>query len=186
MVRTITQNKIRKQRGLVVVFTGDGKGKTSAALGIALRGSGHRMKTCMIKFIKGTVPSGEDDAVKRIPEIKMLNAGKGFYRILGDRFSVDIHKQAAREGLKLASKAIKSLRYDIVILDEINVAVHLGLIPFSEVKRLIELKPSSLHLILTGRNARKALINLADMVTEMKEIKHPFKKKISAARGIDF
>lgn len=175
-----------KQKGLVIVFTGDGKGKTSAALGIALRASGYGMRTFMLKFIKGPVRSGEDEALRKNRCIKMMSAGEGFYKILNDKLPPEIHKKAAREGLRTAARVIRSGKFDIVILDEINVALALGLISFSEVRRLIKGRPPTVHLVLTGRYAKKALIRLADLVTEMKEIKHPFTKNMPAVKGIDY
>ncbi len=174
------------EKGLVIVFTGEGKGKTSAALGVALRASGYGLKTLIIKFMKGPISSGEDEAVKKNPCISIVKAGRGFYRILGDTLDPETHRAAAEKGMSAAFEAVASGRYDIVILDEINVAVFMKLVPSSEVKKLIRVKPARLHLILTGRNALKALCDRADMVTEMKEVKHPFKKNIPAIRGIDY
>ncbi len=176
----------RGTKGLIIVFTGDGKGKTSAALGIALRASGYGLKTLVIKFMKGPISSGEDEAVKKNPCIRIVRAGRGFYKILGDSLAPEAHKTAAEKGMRAAFEAVVSGRYSIVILDEINVAVFMKLIPFSKVKELIRAKPARLHLILTGRNASKALCRIADTVTEMKEVKHPFKKNIPAVRGIDY
>lgn len=179
-----TRKKIPK--GLIIIFTGNGKGKTSAALGVALRAGGYGYKTLMVKFIKGKKKYGEDFAVTKVPYINIISVGKGCYRILGDNLPSEKHKKAAWDGLQMAEKMLKSGKHDIVILDEVNVAISLGLLTFSQVKKLITSKPDHVHLILTGRNAPKGLVKIADLVTEMREIKHPFKKRILAIKGIDY
>lgn len=173
--------------GLVIVYTGKGKGKTTAALGIALRAVGYQKKICMIQFIKGSWHYGEMDSSKRLePEFEMVAVGKGFVGIIDDKSSKEDHEKIAKEAIKISSQKILSKNYDIVILDEINYAVDLGLISLNDVLNLIKIKPKDLDLILTGNYAKEEVIEQADLVTEMKEIKHPFQKGVKAKKGIDF
>lgn len=174
-------------KGLVIVFTGDGKGKTSAALGIALRAFGHGMYVSMIQFIKSPSTTGETLATDRLgQEIEIITAGKGFVTGPGSTFPLSEHRKAAEEALVLAQQRIRSGAWNILILDEINNAVQLGLIDIKAVLDLIRNKPSKLHLVLTGRNAHPDLIAAADMVTEMRAIKHPYDAGVPAQKGIDF
>lgn len=173
--------------GLVIVYTGKGKGKTTAALGIALRAVGYQKKICMIQFIKGSWHYGEMDSSKRLePEFEMVAVGKGFVGIIDDKSSKEDHEKIAKEAIKISNEKILSKNYDIVILDEINYAVNLGLISLNDVLNLIKIKPKELDLVLTGNYAKEEVIEQADLVTEMKEIKHPFQKGIKAKKGIDF
>ena len=175
------------QKGLIIVFTGDGKGKTSAALGIALRSSGHRMQVSMIQFVKSSTESGEERAAERLkPDYELLTMGKGFVNHPGSRVPFEKHLQAAAEALSLARQRITSGFWDVVILDEINVAVHLGLVDIGDVLALLREKPAKLHVVLTGRNANAAVIDMADMVTEMRDIKHPYGNGTQAQKGIDY
>ncbi|MFQ6057823.1 MAG: cob(I)yrinic acid a,c-diamide adenosyltransferase [Anaerolineae bacterium] len=177
----------KKRKGLIIVYTGQGKGKTTAALGTALRACGHGWKVLMIQFIKGTGRYGELEAAKRLaPNFEIIRAGKGFYRIMGDRLPEEVHPRAAEAGLALSRDRISSGQYDLIILDEINVAVHEGLIPVEEVLALLDAKPEALHLILTGRNAHPQIIERADLVTEMREVKHPYAQGIPAQQGIEY
>jgi cob(I)alamin adenosyltransferase len=173
--------------GLTIVYTGKGKGKTTAALGIALRAVGYEKRICMIQFIKGSWHYGEMDSSKRLePEFEMVAVGKGFVGIIDDKSSKEEHKEIANEAIRISNEKIQSGKYDIVILDEINYAVNLGLIPVNDVLNLIKSKPQEVDLVLTGNYAKDEVINLADLVTEMREIKHPFQKGIKAKKGIDF
>lgn len=183
MKKLETKNK----KGLTLVITGDGKGKTTSALGIALRAYGYDMKVCIIHFIKGDIHSGEFDAIKKMkPLIEEHFAGVGFYKIMGDKKDPTEHINAASEGMDLAFKKINSGDYDIIILDEINVAVQMALVDLDIVKELINSKPEFTHLVLTGRNAHSDIIELADTVTELKEVKHAMSKGIEAQKGIDY
>ena len=173
--------------GLVIVYTGKGKGKTTAALGIALRAVGHNYKICMIQFIKGSWHYGEMTSSKRLePEFELIAVGKGFVGIIDDNTPIEKHKKIADEALRLSREKIRSENYDIVILDEINYAVNLGLVKLEDVLDIIKIRPSHVNLVLTGNYARDEIIDVADLVTEMKEIKHPFKSGIKAKKGIDF
>jgi cob(I)alamin adenosyltransferase len=173
--------------GLVIVYTGGGKGKTTAALGMALRAIGYDHKVCMIQFIKGSWHYGEMDSSKKLaPGFELVAVGKGFVGILDDNSPKEDHEKYAEEAMKICKEKILSDRYDLVILDEINYAVNLGLINSSSVIDLIKIKPERLDLVLTGNHAKVEIIELADLVTEMKEVKHPFRSGIKAKKGIDF
>jgi len=173
--------------GLVIVYTGGGKGKTTAALGMALRAVGYGHKVCMIQFIKGSWHYGEMDSSKKLaPEFELVAIGKGFVGILDDKSPKEDHEKYAEEAIKMCKDKILSEKYDLIILDEINYAVNLGLINIKSVMDLIKLKPKKLDLVLTGNHAKEEILKLADLVTEMKEIKHPFQSGIKAKKGIDF
>jgi len=175
------------QKGLVIVYTGGGKGKTSAALGLVLRAVGYNHKVCMIQFVKGTWHYGELDSAKRLaPEFELITAGKGFVGILDDKSPREDHEKAARDTLEISKEKIMSGNFDVVILDEINYALQLKLLNLDDVIDLIKSKPPELDLVLTGNQAEEKVIELADLETEMKEIKHPFKSGIKAKKGIDF
>jgi cob(I)alamin adenosyltransferase len=176
-----------KEKGLIIAFIGQGKGKTCAALGVGLRAVGQGMRVLMIQFIKGDFPYGEDESVARLtPDFELIRTGKGYYKIRGDELPTSEHKKAAAEGLRIAREKMAGGGYQLIILDEINLALSLGLLPLEGVLRLIEDKPKGVHLILTGRGLPGELAERVDLITEMKEIKHPYRKGVSAIRGIDF
>jgi cob(I)alamin adenosyltransferase len=183
-------------RGLVQVYTGDGKGKTTAALGLALRAVGHGLRVCFIQFMKGDWPLGERKAAARLsPELEVhwfsapqwgdaskAQPGTPWWQLPpseGDR-------SKAQEGMAFAHRALTSGSYDLVVLDEVLLAVRYGLISADEVLGLICAKPPHVELVLTGRDAPEAVIAAADLVTEMKAIKHPFGEGVSARPGIEF
>ena len=173
--------------GLVIVYTGNGKGKTTAALGLAMRAVGYDHKVCMLQFIKGSWHYGEMDSSKKLePNFELIAIGKGFVGILDDNSPREEHEKYAAEALRICREKINSGNYDVVILDEVNYAINLGLIDVQEIIKLIKEKPSNLDLVLTGRDVKEEIVELADLVTEMKEIKHPFKSGIKAKKGIDF
>ena len=175
------------EKGLVIVYTGGGKGKTPAALGLALRAIGYNHKVCMIQFIKGSWHYGEMDSSKKlVPELELIAVGKGFVGIMDDKSPREEHEKIAEEAIKICKEKISSRNFDLVILDEVNYAIDLGLINIEDIIELIKTKPDSLDVVLTGNNAKQEIIDLADLVTEMKEIKHPFKSGIKAKKGIDF
>lgn len=171
--------------GLTIVHTGNGKGKTTAALGLAIRAWGEGLKILILQFIKGSWKYGELKALAKFyPDIIVKQCGEGFTR----RGNTDItkHKEAAINALNEAKIAMLSGKWDMIILDEINYAIDFDLIPLHQILDLITEKPPMLHLVLTGRNAKTEIINKADLVTEMTEIKHPFKQGIKAQKGIEF
>ena len=141
----------------------------------------------MVQFVKGSWHYGELDSAKRLaPEFEMITAGKGFVGILDDKSPREEHVKAANDTLMISREKIASGKFDVVILDEINYAIQLELLKLDDVIDLIKSKPAELDLVLTGNHAAKEVIELADLVTEMKEIKHPFKSGLKAKKGIDF
>ncbi len=175
-----------EEKGLVIIYTGEGKGKTTAALGLVLRAVGYERKCLIIQFGK-IWHTGELAGVKLLsPFVKFIQGGKGFVKILGDKLPLSEHKKAALDTLNLLKREVKSNKWDVVVADEIVGAVSSKLLPLKEVVMLITDKPKRLDLILTGHHAPKKLIALADLVTEMQEVKHPYQKGILAKRGIDF
>lgn len=173
-------------RGLLIIFTGNGKGKTSAAMGTALRAVGQGMRVLMIQFIKGSWHYGELDAVKAFGEnFQIRPMGRGFVRVGAEKPDAE-DIRLVQEAWKTAVEAMHSGRYDMIILDEINYAVHYGMISLDQVLNDIAARPAQLHVICTGRNAQDGLIDAADLVSEIREIKHPFEKGILAQRGIEY
>lgn len=173
--------------GLIIVYTGDGKGKTTASLGICIRAVGYDMKVAIVQFVKGSWHYGEIDGIKKLlPNVELFQGGKGFVGIIDDDLPVEEHRKAAKETLDFAEEMMLSGKYDILILDELNVAVSLGLVSIRDAMALLDKKPEKMDIVITGRNAHKDLIDKADLVTEMKEIKHPFQKGILAQKGVDY
>lgn len=173
-------------KGLVIVYTGEGKGKTTAALGLVLRAVGYERKCLIVQFGKIWF-TGELAAVKKLyPFVKFIQGGKGFVKILEDKLPLREHKKAARQTYDLLSKEIMSDKWDVVVADELIGAVSSKLLSLTKTLHLIKHKPHRLDLILTGHHAPKQLIKVADLVTEMQEVKHPYQKGIFAKRGIDF
>jgi len=175
-----------ERRGLTIVYTGNGKGKTTAALGMVIRAIGYDWKVLMIQFIKGDWMYGELEGYKKLaPNFELKRMGKGFVRIMGDKKPIEDHIEAAKIALNYVKDNMNK-DYDIVILDEVNVAIKEKLLTVDEVLDVVQNKPSYLNLILTGRNAPNKIIEVADLVTEMTEIKHPFKQGILAQPGVDY
>jgi cob(I)alamin adenosyltransferase len=175
------------EKGLVIVYTGKGKGKTTAALGIVLRAVGHGYKVGMIQFIKGEWYYGELTSSKRLePEFELIAAGRGFVGIIDDDHPIEEHEKAAKDAIEVAKQKIASGDYDIMILDEINYAVKLNLISQEDILDVIAAKPEKTSLVLTGNYLPKAVMDAADLVTEMREIKHPYQRGIKAKKGVDF
>ena len=171
-------------RGLVEVFTGDGKGKTSAALGIALRALGHGLRVHIIYFMKGEFPYGEQRILSQLPNVTF--ARFGFETFVDPDNVKPEEKEEARKALEAARTAMLGLQYDIVVLDEVNVAAAWNLINLEDTIKLIADKPEKVELILTGRYADPRLIEQADLVTEMVKVKHPYDKGTLSREGIDY
>lgn len=179
--------KYREQtKGLVIVYTGEGKGKTTASLGLALRAAGYKRKVLIIQFGKIWF-TGELEGVKMLsPYVKLIQGGLGFVKLFDDNSPFSEHIKAANQAFGLLYKGMVSGKYDVIIADEIVGAVAAKLIKFAQVKKLVKDKPSSVDLVLTGHHAKKNLLALADMATEMVAIKHPFEKGFLAKPGIDY
>lgn len=172
------------EKGLIQVYTGNGKGKTTASLGLALRAVGHGHKVLVIQFMKGNINYGELESSKRLsPYLTIKQMGRETFVSKSNPDPIDI--RLAQDGFALAKKAIAGKEYDIVILDEINVAVDYGLIPLSELLQLIDSKPATVELILTGRNAKPEILEKADLATEMVELKHYYQNGVQAREGIE-
>ncbi len=173
---------------MLYIFTGNGKGKTTAALGAALRAVGEGKRVLMVQFIKGPWKSGEDTAQDFLaPHFKLVKMGKGFVGILGDSLPREEHERAARDALAYAKKEMDGGAWDIVILDEVNNAMRLNLIAQEKVLAFVREAADKIeHLILTGRDAPQELMDRADLVTEMRDIKHPYEQGIKAKRGIEY
>lgn len=182
-----TDKKATVDHGLLLVHTGDGKGKTTAALGLALRAFGGGLRVLILQFIKGGQRYGELDALEWLSRvsngrISIKQCGLGFTSE-GER---DEHERAAKSAIKLATDALTGGEWDMVILDEINYAVTMKLIDEADMMKLVDARPENVHLVMTGRQATAALIERADLVTEMKLVKHPFLSGIHAQLGIEF
>ena len=173
--------------GLVIVYTGGGKGKTTAALGLAVRAIGYDWHVCMVQFVKGTLRSGEIEGIKRLaPNFELIVAGEGFVGVPGGKKSLEVHRAAARRALEIGREKMLSGKFRVVILDEINYALSLALLELKDVMDLIRIRPPQVTLVLTGNNADQKVIEAADLVTEMKPVKHPFEKGVPAVRGVDY
>lgn len=174
-------------KGLILVHTGDGKGKTTAGLGLALRAWGSGLRVLILQFIKGGWKYGELEAIERLGQldgrIEIRPLGLGLMRSDEDR---EKHIKAAAKALQESERMMVSGQYDLIIFDEINYAVKFGLISLDDVLALLDKKPEKLHVLLTGRDARPELIERADLVTEMKLVKHPYQQGIKAQQGIEF
>ena len=172
------------RRGCVQIFTGEGKGKTTAALGMVVRALGHGLRAYIVVFMKGDYPYGEWNTLSKLPNVKVATFG---FREFTDPSNVrPEEKEQAKLALSAAHEAMLSSGYDLIVLDEVNVAVAWKLIELDEVLKLIRDKPPSVELILTGRYADKELIKQADLVTECLKIKHPYDEGITSREGIEY
>ncbi len=172
-----------RDKGLIILNTGNGKGKTTAAIGQAVRAAGHGYKVCIIQFIKGNWQTGEAKALALHPdEIEFHTKGTGFTW----EAQKDEVVRAGRKAWSFAKKKIMSGLYHTVILDELTYLINFNIIPEKEILDLLANKPPALHIVMTGRDASPGLIAIADLVTEMREIKHPYSNGISARKGVEF
>jgi len=178
---------VAEEKGLLIIYTGPGKGKTTSALGTAFRAVGQGLRVLMLQFIKGSWHYGELDAAKLLGDDKfeLRPMGRGFVKVGGaETDPVDI--RLAEEAWEFARQQIFSEKYDLVILDEINYVIGYGMLDVEKVVRALAERPARVHVICTGRNAHPKLVELADLVTEMREVKHPYTRGILAQRGIDY
>ncbi len=179
-------NELEKNltRGLIAVFTGNGKGKTTAALGLAFRALGHDHRVCVIQFIKGSWKYGELETARLLqPLLDFHVMGRGFTWKSDD---LEKDKAAAREAWDFAAQTIQADKHELVILDELTYLSHYQIIAEEEILAVLRNKPPAMHIAITGRYASEPLIQLADLVTEMREIKHPFQNGIKAQKGMEF
>ena len=178
------------EKGLLIVHTGKGKGKSTAAFGLVARALGNGMKVGVVQFVKGKWETGERVVLERFPDqVEIRTMGEGFTWETQDR-ARDI--EAARAAWAVAREMIEACRgetprYDMILLDEINIVLRYDYLPLDEVVAVLDGRPEDLHIIVTGRNAKDALIEAADLVTEMTQIKHPFREQnVKAQKGIEF
>lgn len=171
-----------ERRGMTIVYTGNGKGKTTASIGQAMRAAGHGFDVCIIQFIKGTWQTGEAKTCMALPQIEFHSMGSGFTW----RESPEATKQAAEAGWVLAEEKVLGGAFDLVVLDELTYVINYKLIAESTVLSLIRNRPRHVHLVISGREASPGLIATADIVTEMQEVKHPYAGGVKAQPGIEF
>lgn len=180
----LKNNQRALSRGMVQIYTGNGKGKTTAALGLAFRALGHGKSVFLIQFMKKGRNFGEVKAAQRFNRFKILQAGRRNWVSKESPCLKD--KQLAQKGLRAAYKAIESKKYDLIILDELNVAVDFGLVRLQQVKEILKNKPASLEVVITGRYAHPEILEIADLVSEIRELKHYCKKGVINRVGIDY
>jgi len=174
------------RRGLIIVHTGPGKGKTTAAMGTALRAVGQGMRVLMLQFLKGSWHYGELDAVKAFADKFVLKPmGRGFVKVGAEKPDPE-DVRMVEEAWKEAERAIQSGQWNLVVLDEINYAISYGMLDPAKVVYTLRKKPAMVHVILTGRNAHPTIVEMADTVTEMRQVKHAYEKGVMAQRGIEY
>ncbi len=171
------------EKGLVMVYTGDGKGKTTAAMGMVIRALGHGVRVAIVQFIKGSWPSGEEKTLKKFKNCQFHKMGEGF---TWDTKNFKRDSEKAQKGLEFAQKLILDSKINLVVLDEINCCLDYNFLKVNEVLKMLRKKHKMTHILLTGRGAPEKLMQFADLVTEMKCVKHPYKKGIWAQRGVDY
>jgi cob(I)alamin adenosyltransferase len=174
-----------KGRSRILIFTGDGKGKTTAALGMVLRASGHSLRTLILQFIKANALTGELSALRRLAEVEVVQTGCGFTPP-PDHAAFSEHRRAAQDGLRRAEEAVRSNRYDMIILDEVCTAITKGLVTEDQVMDVVNQADEGTCLVLTGRGATDRLISKADTVTEMRCLKHGLHEGWKAQRGVEY
>ncbi|MGH6663016.1 MAG: cob(I)yrinic acid a,c-diamide adenosyltransferase [Rhodospirillales bacterium] len=173
-----------REKGLIIVHTGKGKGKSTAAMGLAIRAIGNGMRVGIVQFVKGVWKTGERDVLARFPDLVTIKAmGEGFTWETQDRRR-DV--KAAETAWAAAKAMIADESYKMVILDELNIVLRYGYLPLEDVIATLKAKPEMLHVVVTGRNAKEELIEIADLVTEMVMVKHPFRSGVKAQAGVEF
>jgi len=173
-----------REKGLLIVYTGNGKGKSTAAFGTVVRACGQGMQVGIMQFIKGTWATGEQAALKRFDDLIT-------YRVMGEGFTWDTQDRqrdiaACRAAWEVVKTMLADERYSLIVLDELNIALRYDYLPIEEVVEVLNARREGLHVLVTGRNAKPELIDAADLVTEMTLVKHPFQQGIKAQKGIEF
>lgn len=177
----------KQQKGLLIVYTGHGKGKTTAALGMCVRAVGYDWSVCIVQFVKGSWKYGELKGIERLaPNVELHTVGEGFVGIVDDKKDLREHRAAAQKGIAFTIEKIASRRHRLIIVDELNVARKLDLVTDDDVRAIIDAVDDTQHLVITGRDAPEWLVDMADLVTEMRQVKHPFQKGILAQPGVDW
>ena len=172
------------EKGLLIVHTGKGKGKSTAAFGMVFRHVGHGMKSGVVQFVKGAWGTGERTVLEKFPDLVTIKAmGEGFTWETQDRDRDIAH---ARAGWEEAKRMIADPELRLVMLDELNIVLRYDYLPWEEVKAVLEARPTDKHIIITGRNAKEELIEMADLATEMEQLKHPFRSGVKAQAGVEF
>lgn len=190
IVVLVSESETQARRGLILINSGPGKGKTTAALGTAFRAAGSGMRVLVLQFLKGSWHSGELDGAEALGQAEgfvfvIRQMGRGFVKVGGAEADPEDLRMVA-EAWEEAAAAIHSGEWDLIVLDEINYAISYGMLAPEVVRNVLDSKPDMLHVILTGRNAHPLLVEIADTVTEMREVKHAYQKGILAQRGIEF
>jgi cob(I)alamin adenosyltransferase len=180
--RSMTQKEIG-ETGLLIIYTGEGKGKTTAALGMVFRALGRNHKVAVVQFIKGKWKTGERNFAATLPQLNFSTMGEGFTWESSD---LNIDKKAAEVAWEKAKSFINSGEYFLIVLDEITYTVHHDFLPLTDIVSTLQNRPKNLTVVLTGRGAPKELVEIADLVTEMSKVKHPFDKGVPAKPGVDF
>lgn len=177
---------VEQERGYIIVLTGNGKGKTTSAMGMAMRAMGHGTKVIMLQFLKGTWRYGELETAKRLaPDFSIHPLGSGFVHVDPENPDpADI--ETARKAWEICKEALFSGKYGMIIFDEINNAIAYGLLPVDEVLEALKKRPQNLHVVLTGRDAHPRLLEMADLVTEVTEVRHPYRKGAAVRKGIEY
>jgi cob(I)alamin adenosyltransferase len=172
------------EKGLLIVHTGKGKGKSTAAFGMIFRHVGHGLKSGVVQFVKGAWGTGERNVLEKFPDLVTIKAmGEGFTWETQDR---DRDISHARQGWEEAKRMIADPDLHMVLLDELNIVLRYDYLPWDEVKAVLETRPADKHIVITGRNAKEELIEMADLVTEMEQVKHPFRSGVKAQKGVEF
>jgi cob(I)alamin adenosyltransferase len=173
-----------EERGLLIVHTGKGKGKTTAAMGLAVRAIGHGMKVGIVQFVKGVWETGERRVLEQFPHLCVMKAmGEGF---TWDTQDLRRDIAAARRAWEAAGAMLADSSFRLIILDELNIVLRYGYLPIEEVRAVLKDRRDDVHVVVTGRNAKEELLEIADLVTEMTEVKHPFRAGVRAQQGIEF
>lgn len=172
-----------EKTGRIIIHTGDGKGKTTAALGTVFRALGHGQKVCVVQFIKGQGKYGERLLAEKLDNLDWHICGKGF---VFSKEQIDEDKKVAEHGFRLAAEIIASDRYDLVVLDELTYLPNLGFLPVEKIIETLRTKPTRLSIIITGRNAPSELVEMADTVSEISVVKHGYQQGIRAQKGVEF